>query len=199
MSPFGRREVVTLFSAAHFSDLKCGAHSGAALNRVNTVYTWFKSLIYWRFIRIFFRSDRNAFITNSDRIGSDNFGSDFKKLPIPHSYIYTRGKESISGVASSSIIAGASPQNTTQKFIWTCAIFSISRGGQLLFTVHAEWRIMTNSAYAKSNGDGLLCSIMWHHYVSWVDLPLISKVWWFSGVDQCNEWDLRKQINEGPE
>jgi hypothetical protein len=30
----------------------------------------------------------------------------------------------------------------------------------LLFTVLAEWRIMTNRAYAKSNGDGLLYSII---------------------------------------
>jgi hypothetical protein len=33
-------------------------------------------------------------------------------------------------------------------------------GWLLLFTVLAEWRIMTNRAYAKSNGDGLLCSIL---------------------------------------
>jgi hypothetical protein len=43
---------------------------------------------------------------------------------------------------------------------WTYAILSISRGGLLLLTVLAEWRIMTNRAYAKSNGDGLLCSIL---------------------------------------
>jgi hypothetical protein len=48
MSPFWRREVFTLFSAALIRgrrslkkiDLKCGAHSGAALNRVNTVYDY---------------------------------------------------------------------------------------------------------------------------------------------------------------
>jgi hypothetical protein len=34
-------------------------------------------------------------------------------------------------------------------------------GWLLLFTVLAEWRIMTNNAYAKNNGDGLLCSILW--------------------------------------
>jgi hypothetical protein len=34
-------------------------------------------------------------------------------------------------------------------------------GWLLLFTVLAEWRIMTNSAYAKNKGDGLLCSILW--------------------------------------
>jgi hypothetical protein len=81
------------------------------------------------------------------------------------------------------------PQNTTQKSIfivfcvssirhdsslskyrkqkqspsWTCAVFSISRGWLLLFTVLAEWRIMTNRAYAKNIGDGLLCSILWLH------------------------------------
>ena len=44
---------------------------------------------------------------------------------------------------------------------WTCVILSISRGGLLLFTVLAEWRIMTNRAYAKNKGDGLLCSILW--------------------------------------
>jgi hypothetical protein len=47
-----------------------------------------------------------------------------------------------------------------QSPLWTCAIFSISRGGLFLFTVLAEWRIMTNSVYAKSIGDGLLCSIL---------------------------------------
>jgi hypothetical protein len=82
------------------------------------------------------------------------------------------------------------PQNTTQKSIsfvfclsairhdsslskyrkhkqsppWTCAILSISRGGLLLFTVLAEWRIMTNRAYAKNKGDGLLCSILWLYW-----------------------------------
>jgi hypothetical protein len=39
-------------------------------------------------------------------------------------------------------------------------------GGLLLFTVLAEWRIMTNRAYAKSNGDGLLCSILWYGRVN---------------------------------
>jgi hypothetical protein len=34
-------------------------------------------------------------------------------------------------------------------------------GWLLLFTVLAEWRIMTNKAYAKNNGDGFLCSILW--------------------------------------
>jgi hypothetical protein len=36
-------------------------------------------------------------------------------------------------------------------------------GGRLLLTVVAEWRIMTNRAYAKNNEDGLLCSILWHN------------------------------------
>jgi hypothetical protein len=35
-------------------------------------------------------------------------------------------------------------------------------GWLLLFTVLAEWRIITNNAYAKNNGDGLLCSILSH-------------------------------------
>jgi hypothetical protein len=47
---------------------------------------------------------------------------------------------------------------------WMCAILNISRGWLLLFTVLAEWRIMTNSAYAKNNGDGLLYSILWFRW-----------------------------------
>jgi hypothetical protein len=39
-------------------------------------------------------------------------------------------------------------------------------GWLLLFTVLAEWRIMTNNAYAKNNGDGLLCSILWLGHAS---------------------------------
>jgi hypothetical protein len=41
-----------------------------------------------------------------------------------------------------------------------------SGGWLLLFTVLAEWRIMMNNAYAKNNGDGLLCSILWCWYIS---------------------------------
>jgi hypothetical protein len=80
------------------------------------------------------------------------------------------------------------PQNTTQKSI--SIVFSVSAirhdsslskyrkqkqsppgtttngerpgGWLLLFTVLAEWRIMTTNAYAKNNGDGLLCSILWY-------------------------------------
>jgi hypothetical protein len=83
----------------------------------------------------------------------------------------------------------AIPQNTTQKSI--SIVFSVSSirhdsslskyrkqkqsppgntkngarpgGWLLLFAVLAEWRIMTNSAYAKNNGDGLLCSILWQY------------------------------------
>jgi hypothetical protein len=33
-------------------------------------------------------------------------------------------------------------------------------GWLLLFTVLAEWRIMANRAYAKTNEDGILCSIL---------------------------------------
>jgi hypothetical protein len=40
--------------------------------------------------------------------------------------------------------------------------FEYFLGGMLLFTVLAEWWIMTNSAYAKTNGDGLLYSILWY-------------------------------------
>ena len=51
---------------------------------------------------------------------------------------------------------------------WTCAILSISRWWLLLFTtVLAEWRIMTNSAYGKNNGDGLLYSILWYYPVGY--------------------------------
>jgi hypothetical protein len=73
-------------------------------------------------------------------------------------------QKSISIVFSVSVIRHDSSlskyRKQKQSPPWTFAIFSISRGGLLLFTVLAEWRIMTNSAYAKNNGDGLLCSIL---------------------------------------
>ena len=88
-------------------------------------------------------------------------------------------------------LVSAEAQNTTQKSI--SIVFSVSAirhdsslskyrkqkqsppgntkngerpgGWLLLFTVLAEWRIMTNNAYAKNNGDGLLCSILcWSTY-----------------------------------
>jgi hypothetical protein len=92
------------------------------------------------------------------------------------------------------IIMSALAQNTTQKSIpiafcvsSICHDSSLSKyrkqkqtpppgntkngacpgGWLLLFTVLAEWRIMMNRAYAKSNGDGLLCSILWHWLGTW--------------------------------
>ena len=44
---------------------------------------------------------------------------------------------------------------------WKYSKWHMSRGWLLLFTVLAEWRIMTNSTYAKNNGDWLRYSILW--------------------------------------
>ena len=78
-------------------------------------------------------------------------------------------QKSISIVFSVSVIRHDSSlskyRNQKQSPPWTFAIFSISRGGLLLFTVLAEWRIMTNSA--KNNGDGLLCSILCYYSISY--------------------------------
>jgi hypothetical protein len=68
----------------------------------------------------------------------------------------------------------------------------------------AEWRIMTNKAYAKSNGDGLLCSILcpnWPFRCScalWPDtsrkIPSVSYPLTWSGWAACFVIQLDSQL-----
>jgi hypothetical protein len=61
----------------------------------------------------------------------------------------------------SAIRHSASTVNRSSPPPWKYSKWRTSRGWLLLFTVLAEWRIVTNSAYAKNIGDGLLYSILW--------------------------------------
>ena len=78
------------------------------------------------------------------------------------------------------------------------ASFSVFPGGLLLFTVLAEWRIMTNRAYAKNNGDGLLCSILWHgggRRSTWRTLlNMVKSMAFYKDASNCYYWLMLDQL-----
>jgi hypothetical protein len=72
--------------------------------------------------------------------------------------------------------------------------FQFTYSSMLLFRVLAEWRIMTNSGYAKNSGDGLLCSILWCKYSQ---TNLKSLLIWRDSSMVYNEGRQKVKLNIG--